>query len=84
MKKNIFLITELMLLTSCLMNKGIVKWSDVSTIIHSTLIADTAVLSIYWRDFTGAGCHFKVKGNISGKLINKTKSSHSRAFLPGG
>lgn len=35
------------------LNEGTVKWSDVSTIIHSSLIIDIAVLSIYWNDFPG-------------------------------
>ena len=52
-KRTILLISEIMSLTPYFVNKGIVKWSDVSAIIHSTVHADIAVLSIYWNDFPG-------------------------------
>lgn len=41
-----------MLLIPYPVNKGVVKWSDVSTITYSTLIADIAVLSVEWNDFS--------------------------------
>lgn len=51
-KKSILPTTEIVLLIPYPVNKGVVKWSDVSTITYSTLIADIAVLSIEWNDFS--------------------------------
>lgn len=49
----ILFITEIMLLISYPVTKGMIKWSDISVIIHSILISDIAVVSIYWNDFPG-------------------------------
>lgn len=52
-KKLIILFISEMLLISYPVTKDMIKWSDISVIIHSILISDIAVVSIYWNDFPG-------------------------------
>lgn len=71
-----------MFLISYPVNRGMVKQSAV-LIIHSTLIADIAFLSLYWNDFPGPGAILKSRKAFQEQVTPELLCQVDKYFLQG-